>query len=318
MKVKVAFDISKARLVHLQWLFQIETALEQGPDGAPCALQDYHNCELGIWLHGEGRSKYRQYEDIRRLAIEHRQFHHAVDYLLIALRGGDTKKTQELLIGVRHMSKDIIYLLTILELRTLEKLRLRELGGGLLGVIESLFPSKSNWLEAPKTKNSTPMLDITYARLAHLRWASTLDHSFRNFGRGVALQAHDSCEFGTWIARVGLKRYSDIREMHLLEAVHKSFHEAASRIIRCLQGLQPQKADEAYADVQNLSREIAWLLTIVEYRLQAYHVSDEFPTSEPKSPELPSQLQPEQNVTVTAPVTQLSPIMAVAEHLIGR
>ncbi len=318
MKVKVAFDISKARLVHLEWLFQIEKALEQGPDVAPCALQDYHNCELGLWLHGEGRSKYRQYEDIRRLTIEHRQFHQTVDGLLIALYDRDTKKVQELLISVRHMSKDIIYLLTILELRTIEKLRIRQLGGGLLSFVESLFPSKSNWLEAPKTKDSTPTLDITYARLAHLRWASTLDHSFRNFGHGVALQAHDSCEFGTWIARVGLKRYSDIHEMRLLEAVHKNFHEAASRIIRCLHGLQPHKADEAYADVQNLSREIAWLLTIVEYRLPACRISDEFPAPKPQSPELPSQLQAVQHVAVPAPVTQLSPIMAVAEHLVGR
>ena len=267
MKVSVTFDINKARLVHLDWVIRIEKSLELGPDSAPCALQHYQDCELGLWLHGEGRSKYRQYDDIRQLTVEHRRFHHAVEHLLIAIHDGNQVKSKEILIGVRHMSKDIIYLLTLLELRTIEKQRTVQLGGGIFAFIDSLFATESAWLEPPRARQGSPSVDITYARLAHLRWASRLDHRFKNYGQGVALQSHDACDFGTWIQKIGMKKYSDLEEIHLLDVVHKSFHEEASRIIRHLQNRHLQKADEAYTDVQNLSREIAWLLTILEYRL---------------------------------------------------
>ena len=267
MKVHVTLDISKARLAHLDWVIRIERILEQGREQAPCALQYHEDCELGVWIHGDGRSKYRQYEDIRRLAVEHRRFHHAVEHMVLALHAGDLGRTRELLAGVRYMSKEIIYLLTLLELKSVERARQRHLGGGILAALDGWLSSGANWLEPPKKQQANPAVDITYARLAHLRWASRLDHRFRNYGQGVALQAHDACDFGAWIQGAGMSRYSDIAEIHLLDSVHRSFHEAASRIIRHLQNRHLQKADEAYIDVQNLSREIAWILTVVEYRL---------------------------------------------------
>ncbi|CAK0757129.1 putative CZB domain-containing protein [Azospirillaceae bacterium] len=321
MKVKVTFDINKARLVHLDWVIRVEKILDQNTESAPIALQHYQDCELGVWLHGAGRSKYRQYEDILRLAVEHRRFHHAVDHMLLALHEGNLIKTRELLIGVRHMSKDIIYLLTLLELKTVEDMRLNQFGGGFLATIESWFSSNVNWLEPPNTKEASPSVDITYARLAHLSWASRLDHRFRNYGKGVALQAHDSCDFGAWIQSVGLKKYADLDEIPLLETVHKGFHEAAARIIKHLQNRHLQRAEEAYIDVQNLSREIAWLLTLVEYRLKPQDepkrtIKKE--QSEPQTqslPSLPAAEKHPQNETPPAPFVQLSPIMAVAEHI---
>ncbi|MEI6985283.1 MAG: CZB domain-containing protein [Rhodospirillaceae bacterium] len=322
MKVSVTFDINKARLVHLDWVIRIENILAKGPDLAPCALPYYQDCELGVWLHGEGRAKYRQYEDIRRLAVEHRRFHHAVEHMLLALHEGDRVGTRELLSGVRHMSKDIIYLLTLLELKTIEKMRITQMGGGILAAIESWFSPKTNWLEPPRTKDASPSIDITYARLSHLRWASRLDHRFRNFGQGVALQAHDSCDFGTWIQRVGLRKYSNIPEIQLLDTVHRSFHEASSRIIRHLQNRHLQKADEAYLDVQNLSREIAWLLTVIEYSLDPQcQAGGEMASGEMASGETASQHTPRRTCaeeTIVAPVASLSPIMAATEHLLGR
>jgi len=318
VKVRVTFDINKARLVHLGWVMRVEKSLELGPDFAPCALQPYHDCELGLWLHGEARIKYQHFDDVRRLSVEHRRFHHAVEQLLLALHEGEKSRTQELLIGVRHMSKEIIYLLTLLELRTLEQERKMEFGGGLFQAIASLFHEDESWLEGPKTKDASPSIDITYARLAHLRWASRLDQRFRNFGQGVAIQAHDRCDFGTWIQRVGLKKYADLKEVQLLDTVHKGFHEAATRLIRCLQARHLQRADESYADVQNLSREIAWLLTILEYRVSSIHALEEQRQPVVGSP--PHDCGPKitHEAAVVGPVSQLSPIMAVAQTLMGR
>ena len=267
MTVKITIDVSLARLMHLDWLMRIEKAMREGAMTAPTATQYYQNCELGQWLHGEGRRRYRDCADIKRLTIEHRRFHHAVEHAVMALHDGDIKKTHGFLISAQHISKDIIYLLTLVELRNLEAANRSSLAGSVISSIESFFASGQRWLEPPPKKNVNVSLDITYARLAHLRWATELDRRFRNYGRGVALQSHKSCEFGTWIVQVGREKYGDLEEIALLDSAHREFHEAAARIIRALQERHLQRADEAFADVQNLSREIAYLLTLIEFRL---------------------------------------------------
>ncbi len=316
MKVNVTFDINKARLVHLDWVLRIESLLDRSETSQVFSLPSYQDCELGLWLHGEGRVKYRQYPDIRNLAIEHRRFHQAVEHMLQAIREGSHNKTRDLLNSARHVSKDIVYLLTLLELKTVEQHYQRQLGGGVLAFLDRWLSPDANWLEPPKVREANPAVDLTYARLAHLRWSSRLDRKFRNFGSGVALQAHDKCDFGSWIQGPGKHKYADLPEIMLLDTVHKSFHEAASRIIHDLQYRQFQKADEAYADVQNLSREISWLLTVLEYRLNPHWSASE------GSAGLGRHLQEEAVVIngqseVTLPVYQTSPIMSAARDLVG-
>ena len=263
MSLNITFDVSLARLAHLDWLVRVEKALAGGADSAPSALQYYRDCDLGVWLHGQARRRYRDCADITRLTVEHRRFHHAVEHAVIALHDGKPDETRHYLVSARHISKDVIYLLTLVELRNLELTH----RPSLLGALFSPFRAKPEWLKPPSRKTASASLDITYARLAHLRWATELDRRFRNYGNGVALQSHKACEFGAWIAQVGLKKYGDLPEIERLDAAHREFHEASSRIIRCLQDRHVQRADEAYADVQNLSRDIAYLLTLIEFRL---------------------------------------------------
>ena len=316
MKVKVTFDINKARLVHLDWLLKIEKLLERCEAVPEFDLPGHQDCELGLWLHGEGRVRYRLYPDIRNLAIEHRRFHQAVEHMLQMIREGDRNKTRDLLNSARHVSKDIVYLLTLLELKTVEQRYQRQLGGGVLAFLDRWLSCDANWLEPPKVREANSAVDLTYARLAHLRWSSRLDRQFRNFGSGVALQAHDKCDFGSWILGPGKQKYADLPEIALLDTVHKSFHEAASRIIRDLQSRQFQKADEAYADVQNLSREISWLLTVLEYRLNPHWSASE------SSAGIGRPLQEEvvvanRQADVILPIYQASPIMSAARDLVG-
>ena len=267
MTLKIAFDVSLARLAHLDWLVRVEKALAGGAGSAPSALQYYRDCDLGVWLHGEGRRRYRDSADIKRLAVEHRRFHHVVEHAVIALHDGKQDETRRLLVSAQHISKDVIYLLTLVELRTLEAIHRPSLFGALFSSIGALFNDKPQWLKRPSNKNASVSLDITYARLAHLHWAAELDRQFRNYGKGASLQSHDACEFGAWINQVGRKKYGHLPEVNLLESAHREFHEASARVIRCLQDRLVQRADEAYADVQNLSRDIAYLLTLIEFQL---------------------------------------------------
>jgi hypothetical protein len=112
------------------------------------------------------------------------------------------------------------------------------------------------------------ILDITHARLLHLKWASQLSRLFRNFGKGVALQSHAECDVGVWIRTTGLRRYGHIDEIRQLDAIHVRFHDAANQTISHLQQKQFGKAQEHYEIVNTLSREIIYLLTIIEYRLE--------------------------------------------------
>ena len=267
MNLKITFDVSLARLAHLDWLVRVEKALAGGPVNAPGALQYYRDCDLGLWLHGEARRRYRDCADIKRLTVEHRRFHHAVEHAVISLHDGRQDETHQYLVSAQHISKDVIYLLTLIELRNLERENKPSLIGGLFSSVNSLLGSRPHWLTPPSNKNSSTSLDITYARLAHLHWATELDRRFRNYGKGVALQSHSACEFGAWINQVGRRKYGHLPEIELLDTAHREFHEASSRIIRCLQDRHAQRADEAYADVQNLSRDIAYLLTLIEFRL---------------------------------------------------
>jgi len=317
VKVNVTFDINKARLVHLDWVLKIEKSLDHSEAASVFDLPGHQDCELGLWLHGEGRVKYRQYPDIRNLAIEHRRFHQAVEHMLRAIREGDRNNIRELLNSARHVSKDIVYLLTLLELKTVEQHYQRQLGGGVLAFLDRLFSSDANWLEPPKVREANPAVDLTYARLAHLRWSSRLDRQFRNFGSGVALQAHDKCDFGSWIQGPGKQKYADLPEIALLDTVHKSFHEASSRIIRDLQYRQFQKADEAYADVQNLSREISWLLTVLEYRLNPHWSASESRAGSEKTLHEETAVAVRQ-ADVILPVYQTSPILSAARDFVGR
>jgi len=112
------------------------------------------------------------------------------------------------------------------------------------------------------------MLDITHARLIHMKWASQLSRLFRNFGKGVALQSHEECDVGAWIRAAGLRRYAHVEEIRQLDEAHIKFHDAANRTISCLQQKRFREAQEAYELVNTLSREIIYLLTVIEYRLE--------------------------------------------------
>ena len=267
MRVPFTIDITKARLAHLDWVFRTNRILDQGLSPPHDFTASHRGCELGIWLHGEARRKYGHSDQIRQLAMEHRRFHQAVDQMFHALHGGDVDKTRELLVNVSHMSKDIIYLLTLLELKLLEEQRRARGLFGILSFIDDVLTSNTNWLEQPKDCASNPSIELTYARLEHLRWSSTIYHSFRNFGNGAKLQTHNKCDFGIWLQRDGLQRYANMPEIHILEGAHKNYHTTANLVINNLRDRRYRQADEAYVDVQILSREIAWLLTVIEYRL---------------------------------------------------
>jgi hypothetical protein len=126
--------------LHIDWLIQLEKALSPGPGGGSIKRpQSDSECTLGIWLHNVGRARYSQFEEIKRLTTEHKTFHRVIDRAISQLLQGNREHAQSLLQEARTISKDIVYLLTFIELEIVERERKKYLALHPFDAIFSLF-----------------------------------------------------------------------------------------------------------------------------------------------------------------------------------
>ncbi|CAK0765591.1 Chemoreceptor zinc-binding domain-containing protein conserved in MTBa [uncultured Gammaproteobacteria bacterium] len=144
MRTTMTLDVNAARLIHIDWLMQLESSLDLGPNPAGTPVmgtppQSDTECALGVWLHGPGRLRYGQLDEIKRLTIEHRTFHRTIDKAAARVHQGEREKALALFQDARRISKDIVYLLTFIELEILERERKRHLSRNPFNAIRSFF-----------------------------------------------------------------------------------------------------------------------------------------------------------------------------------
>ena len=108
------------------------------------------------------------------------------------------------------------------------------------------------------------LLDITHARLMHLEWELQLEKVLSGRAKTAAIGTHDECMLGHWIYNEGMQKYSSIPELEILEQEHKSFHRFARQIIREHKAGQNNQAEKTFQTVKKLSKEIIFLLTVIE------------------------------------------------------
>ena len=70
-------DITIARITHVEWVHQLERLLHK--DTTSASLPSYHDCELGVWLYGEGLQNYKEIPEIGLLVQSHKLFHVAAE-----------------------------------------------------------------------------------------------------------------------------------------------------------------------------------------------------------------------------------------------
>ena len=73
-------DITIARITHVQWVHQLEMLLHKNTTAV--SLPSYHDCELGVWLYGEGLRTYKSIPEIEQLEQSHKVFHLAADNVI--------------------------------------------------------------------------------------------------------------------------------------------------------------------------------------------------------------------------------------------
>ncbi|MEO5344122.1 MAG: CZB domain-containing protein [Gammaproteobacteria bacterium SHHR-1] len=114
-------DINHARIVHLEWELKLEETLQRGR--RPLKIVSHHNCMLGVWLYTEGLVKYRQAPEILRLEELHHNFHDLAQQVADAHAERQPALAQELFEELQLESREIVYLLTLIELRILRQKR---------------------------------------------------------------------------------------------------------------------------------------------------------------------------------------------------
>lgn len=124
------------------------------------------------------------------------------------------------------------------------------------------------------------MLDIMIARITHVEWVYQLEMILKKRSTTVSLKSHNECDLGIWLYNEGLKVYEEIPEIELLEECHKAFHYAAAQVGTWHNSAQvsPQQTAQAeldFEEAQRMSKEIVYLLTMLEYKMLRKHQESE-------------------------------------------
>lgn len=250
-------DISAALNVHLNWEAELES-LVRGDTKAE-SLQAYEDCALGIWLHSVGMKKYGHYNETAQLFKIHKEFHKEAAKVVSDLEDMKQGPAEKAMKKVQYLSREIVYLLSLIELNSLEEEK------------NSFYPFRDfivRLFYGPHHAllSDTKILDISHARLLHLRWAQSLSKEFR-WGRKAAIEPAETCALGVWIHAVGLKQHKDIPQIKVLDRTHKAFHRKALSTIRTLSKKGHVLSDSIYLETLQLSKDILYLLSQIEISL---------------------------------------------------
>ncbi|MBF0400961.1 MAG: CZB domain-containing protein [Magnetococcales bacterium] len=264
-------DIAVARLAHLDLEMRLESMIKarDAIDPISLSLPAAELCELGVWLTQNLEQGVGQHDSRYQLVAVHERFHRKAERLMASLADSHTAFSSQRwdndLEEIRRLSREIIFLLTSIELEYLnEQHRSDWLAHPLQGLLSRLFNDHRPHIVLSGEED---ILDVSHARLVHLRWLESMFKAFRNRGRHLLLDSGESCALGLWIQQVGLPRHGDLEAMTALDLAHQRFHTQADATIRHLQKRRDLQAEESYGEVQVVSREILYLLSFIESKL---------------------------------------------------
>lgn len=110
------------------------------------------------------------------------------------------------------------------------------------------------------------MIDISRARLVHIKWLLQLESALRE-GRIPVMESHRGCELGRWLYEEGIKKYQQYPEMKFLESGHKRFHETTELLIKLFQERNYVEAEMAMDELKRESQDLIFMMTMVEFRI---------------------------------------------------
>ncbi|GAB0057887.1 hypothetical protein SIID45300_02221 [Candidatus Magnetaquicoccaceae bacterium FCR-1] len=256
-------DFGIARIAHVMWEAELEELA--GQQRKTVHLTSHMDCELGQWLHGEGLRELYHLSPLRQLVEVHERFHRSALHLLSIAASATPEQLDQGMRQVRTLSRDIVYIITEAELDYLEHKPLEDFSTHpFKTLIHRLF---NIHLHDSGDAINRRVLEVSQARLMHLRWSRQLLKAFQHWGKDAALQSAESCFLGIWIREVGSRNRQHESLIRELEEQHQLFHQRAEETIRLLRRKNFRKSEEAYQAVVQLGREVLYLLTRIEMAL---------------------------------------------------
>lgn len=142
------------------------------------------------------------------------------------------------------------------------------LRGRLLPLVylSRVLGTSSNDRGTAARNGSNERMDFAKAREKHQQWLGRLTDMLNGTGSIAIDQAGSprDCALGQWIYGEGFEQYGDIGEIRLLEETHKRFHGLVRDIVVAKVNGFDQRAREAFAGIEPLTRQIIELITVVE------------------------------------------------------
>jgi hypothetical protein len=259
--MNTSLDIDFARMAHLNWEQELESMVKKGT--VPKKLQSHKDCDLGAWLHVTGTKKYKGNRAINQLIDVHKTFHTIADRVSNDIKMYDQLSLRMDMKKIRGLSREIIFLLTAIELSSLE---MQRRGNILTNPIKSLLRKLFESSNSPISGNNK-LLEIGHARLVHLQWSRNLLTAFQDWGNNSALESAGKCSLGAWINMIGKERYESIPEIKELDIMHQEFHKKAEETVRALRKKNIKQSDHSYEKMLDYSTEVIYLLSVLELRL---------------------------------------------------
>jgi len=113
------------------------------------------------------------------------------------------------------------------------------------------------------------LLDFAKARYMHEQWLDRLRQVLDGSATMTVEQAGSptQCGLGKWLYESGLKDYSNIPEIHQVEAAHKCFHELVRGVVALKAKRDGAGAEHAYTELGQASGKVLDLLRAVEAKV---------------------------------------------------
>ncbi|MBF0155187.1 MAG: CZB domain-containing protein [Magnetococcales bacterium] len=253
-------DFCAARVAHVLWEAELEEMVQQRRK--TIHLGTCKDCDLGLWLHGDGIRELYHLDSVRQLVRVHEAFHHTADRLVALIFTDQQKNIEAEMNQLRSLSRDIVYLVTEAELDYLEHKPLSDFSAH---PVKSLIHRLFN-IHIPEHGDveQRGVLDVSYARLMHLRWSRQLLRAFQHWGKDAVLSTSESCVVGVWIKDVKSQDETIIKIIKELDEKHHQFHVKAEETVRLLRKKNFRASETVYNDVVALGREVLYLLTRIE------------------------------------------------------
>ncbi|MBF0339535.1 MAG: CZB domain-containing protein [Magnetococcales bacterium] len=253
-------DFGVARISHVMWESELEELVQMRRKTVH--LSSHEDCELGMWLHGDGIRELYHLSPVRQLVEVHERFHGAALHLLSSFATDTPEHVETEMHRMRTLSRDIVYLITEAELDYLEHKPLEDFSTHpFKAMIHRLF---NIHLPDHSDAGNRRILEVSHARLMHLRWSRQLLKAFQHWGRDAVLEPAEACFVGSWVRDVGSRNRTHEALIRELDEKHQRFHQRAEETIRLLRRKNFRKSEEVYKDVVLLGREVLYLLTRIE------------------------------------------------------